>query len=370
MKFIDSILLKKRARMIGGLALALGLVAVFVLDYFESRNEAGTVVGDRETVVVLSPKGPVTLVAKIDTGADFSAIDSSLADSMGLKHNSLKRRVINAQGTQVRDTASIDFVLGNQEINTIVSLADRSQLSTDMIIGRSDLQGFMIDPSREFLNEPNASIQKPTWSSFFIRATNRSLNKQLIILPILGLFVVLFRLLLGIRTFGVFAPVVVALSLILMQANMVQGILIYVILISIGVALKLLVFSKMQLPNIVEMFLIMASVLLSLVLFSFLPLSFQLTATTVFFPLIITTHIVERFSNITEDQHLSSAIILLAETFFVALVLTLIGIFLVNLTIESIWIIFALCIPVAVAAGNYTGMRVSEFFRFDKLKRK
>ncbi|MDD5396454.1 MAG: 7TM domain-containing protein [Candidatus Moranbacteria bacterium] len=369
MKFNDLVLRKRKIKFIGGLALALAFSAGLIFDYFESKNEPGMVIGDKENVIVLSPKGPIALVAKVDTGADFSSIDSALAESMGLVKNQLKRRVKNAQGIQVRDTVNIDYVVGNQEINTIVSVADRSQLSTDMIIGRSDMQGLLIDPNREFLTEPDSKIQRPTWSSFFMRAANRSVSKQLIILPILGLFVVLFRLVLGVRTFGVFAPVVIALSLILMQSNILQGILIYTALISIGVALKLLVFSKMQLPNVVEMFLIMVSVLLILVAFSFLPLSFQLTATTVFFPLIITTHIIERFSNITEEQHLVPAVFLLLETFFVAIILTFAGIFLVNRSMEFIWIVFAISIPVAIAAGNYTGLRLTELFRFDKLKK-
>ncbi|MFA7209177.1 MAG: 7TM domain-containing protein [Parcubacteria group bacterium] len=370
MKFNDFIARKRKIKIIGGLALALALTAGLVFDYFESRNEAGTVLGDKENIIVLSPKGPVTFVAKVDTGADFSSIDSGLAASLGLPHNPLKRRVLSAQGIQVRDTANVDFVVGNQEINTVVSLADRTQLSTDMIIGRSDLQGFLIDPNRQFLNEPKTTAQKPTWFSFFVRATDRSLSKQIIILPILAAIVVLFRLILGIRTFGVFAPVVIALSLILMQPNVAQGVMIYVVLISVGVALELLMFSKMQLPNVVEMFLIMAAIVLMLVLFSFLPLSFQLTATTVFFPLIITTHIVERFSKVTEDQQISFAVALLVETLVVALILTFIGTFLVNFSTGVLWVIFGISIPISFAAGNYTGLRLSEFFRFDKLVKK
>lgn len=369
MKFNDLITRKRRIKIIGSLALALALSAGLVFEYFESKNEAGMILGDKENIIILSPKGPVALVAKIDTGADFSSIDSALADSLGLLHNPLKRRVSNAQGVQVRDTATLDFVVGNQEMNTIVSLADRTQLSTDMIIGRSELQGFMVDPNRQFLNEPKTMLQKPTWTSYFIRAANRSLSKQIIILPILAVFVVVFRLLLGVRTFGVFGPVVIALSLILMQPNVIQGILIYVVLISVGVALKLLVFSKMQVPNVVEMFLIMSSIVLMLVIFSFLPLSFQLTATTVFFPLIITTHLVERFSRIAEDQQVSFAVTLLAETFVVALLLTFIGTFMVNLSMGTIWILFGIAIPVAIATGNYTGLRLNELIRFDKFKK-
>jgi hypothetical protein len=78
---------------------------------------------------------------------------------------------------------------------------------------------------------------------------------------------------------------------------------------------------------------------------------------------------VERFSNITEEQHIIPAVILLLETLSVAILLAFVGIYLVNLSMETIWLVFAISIPIAIAAGNYTGLRLNEFFRFDKLKK-
>lgn len=368
MEFIDPGRWKRKIKIFGSLALAVALLAGLIFEYFESGSEAGTVLGDKENVIILTAKGPVSLVAKLDTGADFSSIDSSLAASLGLPHNPLKRKVLNAQGVQVRDTANIDFIVANQEISSIVSLADRSQLSTDMIIGRSDMQGFTIDPNRQFLNEPKA-MQKPTWQAFFIRATNRSLNNQLIILPILGAIVVICRLIFGIKTFGIFAPVVIALSLILMQPNIGQGVFLYLMLISVGVALKLLLLSRLRLPNVAEMALSMAFTVLVLVLFSLMPLSFQLTVTTVFFPLIITTHIVESFSRAVEDQKIISAIPTLLGTIGLAVVLAFIGLFLLNFPITMIWTVFFISVMVVFAVGNYTGLRLSELVRFNRFIR-
>lgn len=362
--------LKRRKKVfLGSIAMAVALLAVFVFDYFESGKETSAVLGDRETVVVLTDKGPVTIVAKIDTGADYSAIDATLAQSLGLRTNSLMRRVTNAQGTQLRNTADIDFSVGNRQISTIVSIADRSQLSTEMIIGRSEMQGFTVDPNRQFLNEPPVPTKGSMWSNLLVRATNRSLNKQIILMPILGVIVVLARLVFGLSTFGVFGPVVIALSLMLMQPNILQGVLIYLILVSIGVAMKLLVFSRMFLPNVAEMALIMSLTVVMLLVFSFLPLSFQLSATAIFFPLIITTHLVERFSRTVEENHLSEAMKLLVQTMIVAVIMAFIGMYLVNFSQEMIWILFAISVALVVAMGNYTGMRLNELFRFSSFKK-
>lgn len=363
--------LKKRKRVFwGSVAVAIAIFGLLILDYFESGKETGTVLGDRENVIVMTENGPVTVSAKIDTGADYSAIDATLAKSLGLKSNSLNRRVINAQGMQVRETADITFNIGNRQISTVVSLADRSALSTEMLIGRSDMQGFTIDPNRQFLNEPQIPTAGNLWKSFLARATNRSLNKYVILMPILAVIVVFFRLIVGVSTFGVFGPVVIALSLMLMQPNILQGVLIYLVLVSIGVAMKLLLFGKMFLPNVAEMALIMAAVVIALFGFSFLPLSFQLSATAIFFPLIITTHLVERFSRTVEENKLSEAIKLLIRTMLIAILMAFVGTFLINYSQETIWILFAISIFLIVAMGNYTGLRLSELLRFSSFRKK
>jgi hypothetical protein len=362
--------LKRRRKVfLGSLAIAIALVGLLVLEYFESGKEVSKVLGDKETVVVMTDNGPVSITAKIDTGADYSAIDSTLAKSLGLHENSLNRRVTNAQGTQVRGTADILFNIGDKQISTVVSLADRSQLSTEMLLGRSDMQDFTIDPNKQFLNEPQVPMQSNMWRSFLARATNRSLNKQVILMPILAVIVIFLRLVIGVSTFGVFSPVVIALSLMLMQPNILQGVLIYIILVSIGVAMKLLLFGKMFLPNVAEMGLIMSAIVIALFGFSFLPISFQMSATAIFFPLIITTHLVERFSRTVEENKLSEAVKLLVRTMLVAILMALIGNYLVNFSQEMIWILFAVSIALVIAIGNYTGMRVMELFRFSAFRK-
>lgn len=363
--------IKKRKKVFFVAAFFASVLLVGVLfDVFNLKKETGIVLGAKEKVIVLAPSGPVPIIAKIDTGADFSSIDSSLADSLDLKTNTLKRGVLNTQGRQVRDTVIVEYMIGDKKINSIFSVVDRSNLSTDILIGISDMQGFVVDPNREFLIEPQLPSEKNTFFSLFARAANRSISKQILIMPILGALVVFLRLIVGMRTFGVFAPVVIALSLILMQPNLIQGIVIYVFLISIGVVMRLSVFGKMNMPNIAQMSLIMSVSLLALVFFTFLPSSFQLITTTVFFPLIITTHMIERFSRITEEDNLKEAFNVLFHTLFIAVMLTFIGSQLINMGMLTIWIMFLVSIFSVIAMGNYTGLRFTEFVRFKLLKKK
>ncbi|MFA5925739.1 MAG: 7TM domain-containing protein [Parcubacteria group bacterium] len=371
MQFTNPKISKRRRIAIFSTALALAILAGVLIDFFESRNETSSLIGSQENVILLSPQGPANIVAKTDTGADFSAIDSSLADRLGLQRNKLKRRVISASGVQVRETVNAEFILGDKTISSVLSVADRSQLNTDMIIGRQDLLGFTIDPARQFLNEPKAPVnQRFSKAIILARSANRAVSKDILIIPILGALVVLFQLIGGLRTFGVFAPVVIALSLILMSPNIVQGIFIYIFLISIGTGFKIIFFEKLKLPHVAEMSLIMSAVVLSLVGFSFLPLGFQVAVTTVFFPLIITTHIIERFSKTVGEHRIGDAILLTVQTMALAVVLTFIGSYLITQSYGAIWLIFAASILLAIAAGHYNGLRFTEFFRFKMLRKK
>lgn len=84
--------------------------------------------------------------AKLDTGAYRSSIDEGLASELNLIPDSKKVYVQSASGKAYRPTAKLSFTLAGKKITTTVSIVDRSHLAFPMIIGRIDLQGFLIKP--------------------------------------------------------------------------------------------------------------------------------------------------------------------------------------------------------------------------------
>ena len=98
------------------------------------------------TVFGLNGKKKV-LNVKIDTGALSTSIDQSIANELGLleKDNILREKSIrSALGLQVRKIVGIEFSLAGQLIKTRASISDRSNLRYQMIIGRRDLETFVI----------------------------------------------------------------------------------------------------------------------------------------------------------------------------------------------------------------------------------
>ena len=86
--------------------------------------------------------------AKIDTGAYSTSIDYNLAQRLGLlkEENILyQKKYRSALGTHTRPVISLEFYLNGRKIKTSASVVDRSELKRPILIGRRDLNGFIVE---------------------------------------------------------------------------------------------------------------------------------------------------------------------------------------------------------------------------------
>jgi len=89
--------------------------------------------------------------ARIDTGAKRTSIDRDLARSLGLleEDNILWRNKFayrSAAGKQARPVIALSMRLAGRKLKTSASVANRTKLSTPLLIGRNDLEGFLVNP--------------------------------------------------------------------------------------------------------------------------------------------------------------------------------------------------------------------------------
>ena len=56
--------------------------------------------------------------------------------------------IYSSSGTTIRPKIKISFILDGQEVISKANVIDRSHLKNPVIIGRSDLKRFLIDPSK------------------------------------------------------------------------------------------------------------------------------------------------------------------------------------------------------------------------------
>ena len=127
----------------------------------------------------------INLPARIDTGADMSALDARNVTvwkdvayfNLGKRYGGQRlrlpvvewRRVKTSAGSVIRPVVEIGICLGPKFLRTRALLGDRSEMSYPFLVGRSVLKGrFMVDASRakevspvcppgSFLGEESAS---------------------------------------------------------------------------------------------------------------------------------------------------------------------------------------------------------------------
>jgi len=126
---------------------------MFGESFFEKveEKEKTKMVGPLETIRIKLGKGKKNykeVLAKVDTGAFRSSIDRELAESLGLlrEDNVLFYRHYRSSLGKNKDRPVIElhYWLNGKKISTAVSVADRHKLRTKFLIGRKDLDGFLI----------------------------------------------------------------------------------------------------------------------------------------------------------------------------------------------------------------------------------
>lgn len=107
-------------------------------------------IGLTEEVEVVSIFGDrVKVAAKVDTGADRSSIDIGLAEELGLLHDDnvlYETYYRSALGRRKRKVVGLTYYMAGKKIKTTASVTNRKRMRYDMLIGRNDLDGYVIMP--------------------------------------------------------------------------------------------------------------------------------------------------------------------------------------------------------------------------------
>lgn len=113
------------------------------------------ILGVEENVTIIDSAGAShSIMAKVDTGAYRTTLDKSLAEKYNL-HTAVvaHKDVRGALGEQTRPVIELSMLLRERLVKTQAFITDRSHMNYDMIIGRRDLKGFLVDPAK--LSERN-----------------------------------------------------------------------------------------------------------------------------------------------------------------------------------------------------------------------
>jgi hypothetical protein len=117
------------------------------------------VIGAKESVE-LSTEGhqqPVEVLAKVDTGASSSSIDYDLADELDIDLDDAETVTVeSALGEEERPLVKVRMRVAGKTLETEVMVSDRDEFEEKMLLGRRDLDGFLVDVSAERLTSPES----------------------------------------------------------------------------------------------------------------------------------------------------------------------------------------------------------------------
>ncbi len=195
----------------------------------------------------------------------------------------------------------------------------------------------------------------------------QSVYATLLLVPIGALILVLLRNFIGIRAFGTFMPVLIALAF--RETGLVSGLVLFSLVIATGLVLRMYL-ERLRLLLVPRLAAMVTIVVLLMLIISLLSsqLQWEVGLSIGLFPMVIMAMVIERMTIIWEERGPGDAMIETAGSAVIAVLAYLVmGLELIRHVVfvfpESLLIVLGLMI----ACGRYSGYRLSELIRFREL---
>ncbi len=191
-----------------------------------------------------------------------------------------------------------------------------------------------------------------------------------LILPIIVTVIAFFRQIIGIKAFGIYTPAIITFAF-LATNEIKYGITIFVTVIAMGTASRYILKRArlLYLPRVAIMITIVG---LSILFLLFIGGIWNRTglASVSIFPILIMITLVEKFIAVQIEKGNRSAVILSIETLLISVIGYYIASwgYLINFLLTYPWAVL-FTIPVNIFLGKWTGLRLSEYFRFRQIIR-
>jgi hypothetical protein len=207
--------------------------------------------------------------------------------------------------------------------------------------------------------------------NYFIHAgVPQETVELLLVLPIIATFIAILRQVFGIKAFGIYTPSIIIFAF--LATGLKYGIGIFLSVIIIGMLARYLL-KKLRILYLPRVAITLTIVSLAMLGVLVLGGSLQRTglAAVRIFPLLIMITIVEKFVAAQIEKGNKTAVILAVETLLISIVGYFIASwqFLIQALAAYPWIIL-FTIPINILLGKWTGLRLSEYFRFREILKK
>jgi hypothetical protein len=203
-----------------------------------------------------------------------------------------------------------------------------------------------------------------TISLFMLQPAEQRLVEFLLLLPVAALIVCIYRNLIGMGSFGTFAPALVGLAF--RDLHSLPGLLLFVSIVLIGWVMRRALdkYHLLQVPRTAFLLTLLMIVLITTIVGANLK-DWPATRYISVFPMVILTGMVERFWTLeTEDGAATSFKTLLSTLWIAASIALFLSLHAIVNHLFRFPETLGLVMAVQLLIGRYTGYRLSELFRF------
>jgi hypothetical protein len=245
----------------------------------------------------------------------------------------------------------------------LVKLEGGSRLKVTFTVSRHVEQAITAAVQRGQISQP--FLLK--FSLFSLPINTQGIYRVLLLVPVGALILVLLRNVVGIKTFGTFMPVLIALSF--RETGLVKGVFLYTLLVALGLAIRFYLerLKLLAVPRLAAVLIVVVG-LMAMVSVISRHMGGHTGISVALFPMVILTMTIERMSVVWEERGPVEAItsglgsIFTATLAFIVMNINYVG-HLMFVFPELLLVLLA----VTILLGRYTGYRLTDLYRFRAL---
>lgn len=207
------------------------------------------------------------------------------------------------------------------------------------------------------------------WSLFNLPIQTQNVYRILLMMPLGALLIVVLRNLIGIKSFGTFMPILIALAF--RETELEWGLVLFTVLIALGLMLRFYLeyLHLLLVPRLAAVLIIVVILMLFVSLLTH-KLGIDRGLSVALFPMVIITMTIERMSLVWEELGPAEALQQGIGSLFIA---SLGYLLMTNPILEHLLFVFPellfFLLGITLLLGRYTGYRLTELWRFRALLR-
>jgi hypothetical protein len=256
-----------------------------------------------------------------------------------------------------------DFLIWWRGDAPVATLEGGANLDVTLAVQQNLLDSMVVAERRAELTGSHAI----DFSLFALPIATQAVYAVLMMIPVGALVIMLLRNFIGVKTFGTFMPVLVALAF--RETQLLWGLVLFAMIVSLGLLIRFYL-EKLRLLLVPRLTTVLTVVVLLMAGISVLSqkLELQPGLSIALFPMVILSMTIERMSIVWEERGASEA---LQEGIGSLLVAAVAYVIMGIIWLEHIIFVFPelllLVIAASLLAGRYTGYRLLELRRFKAL---